>query len=127
MSRKADQLGKLARIARLKADADLRRYSAYRAHADAMQRQIEGIRTELAEAIAAPVSDGLDQWRLTTALVAYRTREVQRSETALARMKPGLDAAHRAAVLAFGRAEALLQVQRQTLTQEKTEAERRRW
>ena len=116
-----------ALIARLKADADLRRYSAYRAHADAMQRQIEGIRTELAEAIAAPVSDGLDQWRLTTALVAYRTREVQRSETALARMKPGLDAAHRAAVLAFGRAEALLQVQRQTLTQEKTEAERRRW
>ena len=127
MSRKADQLGKLARIARLKADADLRRYSAYRAHADAMQRQVEGIRAELAEAIATPVSDALGQWRLTTALVAYRAGEAQRSEAALTRMKPGLDAAHRAALLAFGRAEALLQVQRQVLEQEKTEAERRRW
>ena len=126
MSRKTDQLGKLARIARLKADADLRRYSAYRAHADAMQQQVDAIRAELAEAIAAPVSDALEQWRLTTALVAYRTAEAQRSEVALARMKPGLDAAHRAAVLAFGRVEALLQVQRLTLTQERTEAERRR-
>ena len=126
MSRKTDQLGKLARIARLKADADLRRYSAYRAHADAMQRQVDAVRAELAETIATPVSDALDQWRLTTALVAYRTAEAQRSEVALARMKPGLDAAHRAAVLAFGRAEALLQVQRLTLTQERTEAERRR-
>ena len=126
MSRRTDQLGKLARIARLKADADLRRYSAYRAHADAMQQQVDAIRAELAEAIAAPVSDALEQWRLTTALVAYRTAEAQRSEVALARMKPGLDAAHRAAVLAFGRAEALLQMQRLALAQERTEAERRR-
>lgn len=127
MSRKTDQLGKLARIARLKADTDLRRYCAYRAQADALQRQVDVIRAELAEAIATPLSDALDQWRLTTALVAYRTGQAQRSEAALTRMKPGLDAAHRAALLAFGRAEALLQVQHQTLSQEKAEAERRRW
>lgn len=127
MSRRTDQLGKLARIARLKADADLRRYSAYRAHADALQRQVDAIRAELAEAIAAPVSEAPDQWRQTTALVAYRTAEAQRSEAALARVRPGLAAAYRAATLAFGRAEALLQVQRLTLAQEKTDAERRRW
>lgn len=127
MSRKTDQLGKLARIARIKADADLRRYSAYRAHTDAMQRQVDAIRAELTETIAAPVPDALDQWRLTTALVAYRAGEAQRSEVALARMKPGLDAAHRTAVVAFGRAEALLQLRQLNLAQERKEAERRSW
>lgn len=126
MSRRADRLGQLARLARLKADADLRRYSAYRAHADAMQRQVDALRAELGEAIATPVSDALEQWRLTTALVAYRTGKAQRAEVALERMKPGLEAAQRAAALAFGRAEALSQLRRLTLEQERKEAERRR-
>lgn len=125
MSR-TDQLGQLARLARIKADADLRRYSAYRAHADAMQRQADALRSELGEAIATPVSDAPEQWRLITALVAYRTGQAQRAEVALARMKPGLEAARRAATLAFGRAEALSQLRQLTLEQQRKEAERRR-
>ena len=125
MSRRADQLGQLARLARIKADADLRRYSAYRAHADAMQRQVDALRAELSEAIATPVTDALDQWRLTTALVAYRTGQAQRGEVALGRMKPGLEAARQAAALAFGRAEALAQLQRLTLAEERQRKERK--
>lgn len=124
MSRRTDQLGQLAQLARIKADAELRRYSAYRSHADAMQRQVDALRAELGEAIATPASDALDQWRLTTALVAYRTGQAQRSEVALARMKPGLEAARQSAVLAFGRAEALSQLQRLTLTEERQQAAR---
>jgi len=125
VSRESQQLGKLARIARLRADADLRRYSAYRAQAEAMQRQLDAVRAELSEAIATPGSDALDQWRLTTALVTYRTGQTQRCEAALAGMKPGLEAAHRAAVLAFGRAEALSQLQELRITEERMKAERK--
>lgn len=125
MSGKSGQLGALARLARIKADADLRRYAAYRAHSEAMQRQVDALRTDLAEAIAAPGADRLDQWRLTTAVVAYRTGQAQHAEVALARMKPGLEAARRAATLAFGRAEALSSLQQLREDQERRKAERR--
>lgn len=125
MSGRTRQLGQLARLARIKADADLRRYSAYRAQAEAMQRQVDSLRAELSAAIATPVSDGPEQWRLTTALVAYRTGQAQRGEVALARMKPGLEAAQRAAAQAFGRAEALAQLQRLAQEEEHKNAERR--
>ncbi|MBB1498777.1 hypothetical protein [Paracoccus sp. MC1862] len=125
MSGKSGQLEALARLARIKADADLRRYAAYRVHAEAMQRQIDALRTDLAEAIATPGADRLDQWRLTTAVVAYRTGQAQRAEIALARMKPGLAAAQRAATLAFGRAEALSRLQQLKEDQERRKAERR--
>lgn|GEM_PF-6493243 len=125
MSRRTEQLGQLARLARIKADADLRRYSAYRTQAEAMQRQVDALRAELSAAIATPASDALEQWRLTTALVAYRTGQAQRGEVALARMKPGLDAAHRAAAQAFGRAEALAQLQRLAQEEERKKDDRK--
>lgn len=125
MSRRTDQLGALARLARIRADADLRRYAAYRAQADAMQRQVEALRAELREAIATPAPAALDQWRLTTALVAYRTGAAQAGEGAVARMKPGLERARHAAALAFGRAEALAQLQRLTREEERRQADRR--
>lgn len=127
MSRRSDQLGQLARLARLKADADLRRYAAYRAHADAMQAQVGAHRAELGAAIAAPVPDALAQWRLTAALVAYRAAQAQRSEVALARMRPGLEAARQSAARAFGRAEALSQLQGMTRAEDRQRTERKRW
>lgn len=107
MKAKAEQLGQLARIARARADMELRRYAACRAQSDALRAHVEAIRAELAAAIGAPVADSVDQWRLTTALVAYRADEVHRAEGALARMQPAVDAARAAAAQAFGRAEAI--------------------
>ncbi len=107
MRAKAEQLGQLARIARARADIELRRYAACRAQSDALRAHVEAIRAELAAAIEAPVADSVDQWRLTTALVAYRADEVHRAEGALARMQPAVEAARAAAAKAFGRAEAI--------------------
>ena len=125
MSETTDRMGQLARIARTRAETDLRRYAAFRAQADAMERQIRTARAELGQAIAAPPVEGLDRWRLTTALVGYRAGQLHRAEASLARMKPGLDAARASAVQAFGRAEALVQMQRLTLAREQRDRERR--
>lgn len=125
MSRKARQLEQLARIARTQADIELRRYASYRRHADAMSRQIDGAREELTAAMVAPATDALDQWRLATALVGYRAAELHRAEEALLRMQPSLNAARAAAATAFGRAEAIAELRRLTIRQDREDAARR--
>lgn len=125
MSRKTQQMAQLARIARAKADLELRRYAGYRGHADAMRRHIESARDELTQAMAAPPTDAMDQWRLATALVGYRAGQLHRAEEALLRMQPALAAARAAAATAFGRAEAIAELRRLTVRQEQEEKARR--
>ena len=125
MSAQANRLGHLARIARVKADSELRAYSARRAQADAMQRQLDAVRAELAQAISLPtVPDALAQWRQTAAMVGYRSEQLRQAEIALAHIRPGLEQARQAAVQAFGRSEALSQLQ--TLTREQARLDRQR-
>lgn len=125
MSRRSDQLRALARLARMRADLELRRYAAYRAQADEMRRHVDTIRDELHAAMTAPAGDALDQWRLTTALVGYRAGRLHRAEDGLARMQPALAAARKNATVAFGRAEALVQLQRMTVAKDREARDRR--
>ncbi len=113
MTRGAERLGQLARIARVKADGELRAYSARRAQAEAMQRQLDAVRAELAQAIAAPTApDAPAEWRQTAALVGYRSEQLRQ-------------AARQAAVRAFGRSEALSQLQALTRAQAQLDRQRR--
>ena len=126
MSDGADQLGRLARIARVKADGELRSYSARRAQAEAMQRQLDSVRAELAQAVALPAApDAPAQWQQITAMVGYRSEQLRQAEIALARIRPGLETARQAAVRAFGRAEALSQLQALTRAQVRLDRQRR--
>ena len=104
------QLHQMGRIARAKADLELRRYAAHRAQADAMQRHVDDVRHELTEAIASPCGTDADRWRLTVAMVGYRAEAAHRAEQALRLMRPSLDAARASAAAAFGRAEAIAQL-----------------
>lgn len=125
MSRKTQQLGQLAKIARAHADIELRRYAAFRSQADAMRQHVESMKDELADALANPATDQMDQWRMMTALVGYRADQVHRAEAALASMKPSLEAARSAAAKAFGRSEAIVQLQRLTQARDRLEKQRR--
>jgi len=126
MSGGADQLGRLARIARVKADGELRSYSARRAQAEAMQRQLDSVRAELAQAVALPAApDAPAQWQQIAAMVGYRSEQLRQAEIALARIRPGLETARQAAVRAFGRAEALSQLQALTRAQVRLDRQRR--
>ncbi len=126
MSGGADQLGRLARIARVKADGELRSYSARRAQAEAMQRQFDSVRAELAQAVALPAApDAPAQWQQIAAMVGYRSEQLRQAEIALARIRPGLETARQAAVRAFGRAEALSQLQALTRAQVRLDRQRR--
>lgn len=124
MSHRTRQLGQLARIAKAGADLELRRYAAHRTQAEAMRHQVETVREELAQAIAAP-ADALDQWRLTVALVGYRSGQLHRAEDALMRIQPSLEAARTVAARAFGRAEAIAQLRDITAAREREDKFRR--
>lgn len=125
MSRVTQQLGQLERIARIKADRELRRFAAFRAQSQAMQTHIDTARGDLAAAAAVPVPDLLAQWQMTTAIVGYHAHHLHRAEADLERLRPGLDAARSAAALAFGRAEALAELRRLTLVQERHDRQRK--
>lgn len=126
MSDGADQLGRLARIARVKADGELRSYSARRAQAEAMQRQLDSVRAELAQVVALPAAPDVPaQWQQIAAMVGYRSEQLRQAEIALARIRPGLETARQVAVRAFGRAEALSQLQALTRAQVRLDRQRR--
>ena len=125
MSRTTNRLGQLERLARIKADRELRRYSAFRAQADAMRQHVDGFRDDLAQAVSVPGSDAPSQWQFAVALVGYRADQLPRAEQELDRLRPGLDAARAAATTAFGRAEALAQLRRMTLQKDRQDRQRR--
>lgn len=125
MSRVINQLGQLERLARIKADRELRRFAAFRAQSQAMAAQINAARGDLAAAAAVPVPDLLTQWQMTTAIVGYHAHHLHRAEAEMERLRPGLDAARTAAALAFGRAEALAELRRLTIAQDRNDRQRK--
>lgn len=118
-------MAQLERLARLKADRDLRRFSAFRAQSDAMQRQIDAARTALLAAASTPISETPAAWGTAAALVGYHAGQMHRAEDALDRLRPGLDAARTTAARAFGRAEALGELHRLILRQDREEKQRK--
>lgn len=107
MSRTRAALSKLEAVARLKADVELRRFSAYRSQVVAAEQRLEVGRQELAAAASSRPGASLDEWRVAHALVGYRAETLRRAQVDLDAMRPGYEAAQQTAARAFGRAEAL--------------------
>lgn len=107
MTDRTAALGQLERLARLKSDLEMRRFSAYRAHVTAAEARIEAIRGDLQALYATGTAFSLPEARLANALAAERTRALMRAETDLRQMLPGFEAARALAMREFGRVEVL--------------------
>ncbi|WP_134724876.1 hypothetical protein [Paracoccus luteus] len=127
MSRTIAALRKLEAVARLKADIELRRFSAFRTQVVAAETRIEASRRDLAAAASSDPGAALADWRVAHALVGYRAEALTRAQVDLDRMRPGFDAARQTAARAFGRAEALRELRATLGAQERRDAERRTW
>ena len=68
MSRKTDALGKLERIARLKSDLEMRRFSAFRAHLIAARERVTRIEGELEAIYRSDSPFSVNEARLTNAI-----------------------------------------------------------
>lgn len=107
MSRKTDALGKLERIARLKSDLEMRRFSAFRAHLIAARERVTRIEGELEAIYRSDSPFSVNEARLTNAIACEKSQALLTAEADLQQLLPGFDAARQRAMREFGRAEVL--------------------
>lgn len=114
MSRQTDALSRLERLARLKSDLEMRRFSAFRLHVEAARARITALEQEVQSLYDLPDDFSVAGARLTNALAQGHSRALLRAEGELAQMLPGFDAARVRAQREFGRAEVLGSLRQQS-------------
>ncbi|MGA0613259.1 hypothetical protein [Paracoccus sp. KR1-242] len=107
MSHIGESIARLADLARLKSDLEMRRFAAYRAHVEAARARITTLTEELQALYDSEAAHSLSGARLANALAGDRSRALGRAEVELEQMMPGYQAARGAALREFGRVQAL--------------------
>lgn len=102
------KLAQLERIARIKAEQELKRFAAFQVTMAQAQRHADAMRTALEQSYRSEAPLTVAEARIASAQAARSARELQQAEQEVARMQPRFDAARREAAREFGRAEVLL-------------------
>ncbi|MGZ3215369.1 hypothetical protein [Paracoccus sp. T5] len=105
---KAKQLAQLERIARLKAERQLKTFAAYNAHVTAARQRVEALQVSLAQSYDSMAPLSLAEARVANAQAGRAARELRHADSQLQRILPGFEIARRQAAREFGRAEVLL-------------------
>lgn len=125
MSRKADALEQLERVARLKSDMEMRRFSAFRTHLVVAREHVSNLESELEMIYASEDPFSLTAARLTNAIACEKGRALMAAEEEVARLLPGFDIARQRALREFGRAEALKDMHKASIKAEAQERVRK--
>ncbi|RJL07562.1 hypothetical protein D3P06_00380 [Paracoccus aestuarii] len=109
---KIAQLKQLERIARLKAERQLKSFAAFNAHMTAARNRVGALHTSLEQSYdsAAPLT--LPEARVANAQAGRAARELRQADQDLQRMTPRFEVARQQAAREFGRAEVLLSLGR---------------
>lgn len=106
----AQKLAQLERIARLKAEQELKRLAAFSQHMGAARQKADAMREALDQSYRSVAPLSVAEARMANAQAGRAARELRLADQDLARMKPRFDAARKDAAREFGRAEALLEL-----------------
>ncbi|MFV0299802.1 MAG: hypothetical protein ACK5IP_02790 [Paracoccus sp. (in: a-proteobacteria)] len=107
MVRVEDRLAQLVRLAELKSELELKRFSAFSNNIAAARQRIEAAETTIAGCYASAAPLSLADARLASAEAGEAARQAARARHELAQMLPRFDLARQRAVREFGRAAAL--------------------
>ncbi|WBU63962.1 hypothetical protein [Paracoccus aerodenitrificans] len=118
MVENAIMLTRLARLAELKADPQLRRLAAYRKQVAAMNARRDLFKAKLNAAFSQGSSCSLAELRLFSLEAGYAAAALAQVESELADIRPGLEQARKEAAIAFGRVQALDQLAHKANTEE---------
>ena len=99
----SDKLAQLERIARIKAERELKRFAAFSLHMTQAQNHVGAMRTALDQSYRSTAPLSVAEARIANAQAGRSARELHQAEAEVARMLPRFDAARE-----FGRAEVLL-------------------
>ena len=119
MTRESDKLAQLERIARIKAERELKRFAAFNLHMKQTQSHADAMRTALDQSYRSGAPLSVAEARIANAQAGRSARELRQAEAEVARMQPRFEAARRDAAREFGRAEVLLNLSEQRRADEK--------
>lgn len=111
MTRTAD-LARLERVARLKADMELKRFAAFRRHVSGLHAESQRLEADLLAEAARGAAASVAEARMSHALTRHATGERLVVEAEIERLRPAFEAARLAAVREFGRAEVIADLRR---------------
>ncbi|AGT07455.1 hypothetical protein [Paracoccus aminophilus] len=112
-------LARLERLARLRSDIEMRRFSAFRTSVEAARGRISAREEELGALFRSDAPFSLAEARLTNAMTIDHLREIRREEEELRRILPRYETARQAALRAFGRAEVMGKIRQDLVTDER--------
>ncbi|MDO5642332.1 MAG: hypothetical protein Q4G26_08120 [Paracoccus sp. (in: a-proteobacteria)] len=107
MSKKADMLVRLAQLARIRSDSELKRFAAYRNHVDRLSAQQADHRARLGQLFADEQEFSVAATRMASLDAGRLARELSRLDAEMTRLRPGFDAARARAMREFGRVRVL--------------------
>lgn len=107
-------LARLERVARLKADMELKRFAAFRRHVAGLRAESQRLEAELLAEAARGAPASVAEARMAHALTRHVAGERMTVDAELDRLSPGFEAARLAAVREFGRAEVIAELGRRT-------------
>lgn len=102
-----DRLAALARLARLRADRELRKFAAFRVHMDGIEAQRRRAEADLLAGYDQDGEFSVVEARRSHALTRAAALDLRRIEGELAGLRPRFEAARLQALREFGRAEVL--------------------
>lgn len=109
---KLHDLAALERIARLRAEQELKKLAAFRSHVLAAHERAEASRAAMAQSYAAAAPLGIAEARMANVQAGRAARDLARAQQDLRQMQPRFDMLRQHAGREFGRAEALAELSR---------------
>lgn len=106
------QLELLERIARLKAERQLKSFAVFNSYMVQARLRVEGLQAALAQSYDSTAPLSLPEARIANAQAGRAARELRHADHELQRLMPRFQIARRQAAQEFGRAEALLSLGR---------------
>lgn len=103
-------LTRLAKLAEIRSDVELKRFAAFRRHVDALAAQQNEQRDRLGQLFAQDEAFSVEGARLASQEAGRLAREIARLDAELGRIRPGFDLARSRAMREFGRVRALEQL-----------------
>ena len=100
----------LEKLARLKADRELKKFAAFNAHVTAARTRVDSFQTALQQSYSSDSPMTLAEARAANAQASRSARQLLQADAELARMLPRFEEVRKRASREFGRAEALYDI-----------------
>lgn len=104
---KPAQLRQLEKLARLKADQELKKLKALRSYVDAAQQRVDASHAAMAQSYAAEAPLSVAEARMANAQAGRAARDLARAAGELRKLEPQFRLAQSRAAREFGKAEAV--------------------